>query len=108
MLISCKSSLQNYSGYIYFDKTPLKEAKIIDINNNSYTYTDSRGHFNLKRLNDYNMETIVILQQNKQTDTVQLLRKNGADAKPYYMFQRENILDTLFLERERYFKKQIE
>lgn len=104
---SCTSSSKDeYSGYIFLNKEPLKKTKISDLRNvDHYTFTNDTGYFKLEKLY-YSIDDIVISQPNGDVDTINLIRKNGADALLYSLFLRKGVLDTLYLDRERFFKEQ--
>ncbi|MFC3161067.1 hypothetical protein SAMN05443633_101143 [Chryseobacterium arachidis] len=101
---SCHSIKDDYSGYIYIDKVPLANAKVIEANSKNYSFTDKKGYFNLKRANKEFVSKIII-QEGKNTDTIYLAQKEGAGGKMNFLFLSEK-LDTLDLNRERMFKKQ--
>lgn len=101
---SCHSVKDDYSGYIYVDKVPLVNAKVIELNSKNYAFTDKKGYFNLKRANKEFVNEIII-QEGRNIDTIYLAQKDGVGGKMSFLFLSEK-LDTLDLNLERVFKKQ--
>ncbi|WP_375605044.1 hypothetical protein [Flavobacterium davisii] len=105
-LLSCsQAEKKEYSGYIYNKKEPIRNAKIVDVDNRAhFSYTDSKGYFVLKKLKE-SPDEIIIIQKNSEIDTINLLSGGGLK-KAYIFFFREGFSDTLYLDRERFFKNQ--
>ncbi len=102
---SCSSTISNYyEGYIYYNKEPVNNARILEEGTNNYTYTDSRGYFILKRTNK-DIILPIIVEKNNIKDSIDLRRKRGAGAKIYYLLVTGKN-DTIELDRERIFKSQ--
>ncbi|RVU90480.1 hypothetical protein EH230_05960 [Flavobacterium columnare] len=105
ILCSCSPSIKdNYTGYIYLNKKPLKRAKIIEENTENYTFSDRKGFFILKRQNLHSVNNL-IFEISDTKDTIELLRGGGAGKNTHYYFLNKNI-DTVDLHLERIFKNQ--
>ena len=103
-LSNCSSPINNdYTGYIYYKDKPLKRVEIIEQNSINHTYTNEKGYFYLKRSNLHAVNNLILLQ-NGEKDTIELLRGGAAGSNTYYLFLNERI-DTLDLYREKSFNQ---
>ena len=103
LLYSCSQKVSDkYAGYVYYAGQPLIGMKITECETeNNNTYTDKNGYFILKRENKDRINDIII----HNNDTIKLKRGGGAGSSIYYLLLDKTRIDTLDLERERFFKQ---
>lgn len=106
VFLSCnKPSAKNtYSGFVYYENTPLVHAKVLEQNTGNFSYTDNKGYFKLKRTNLKNINNLIVYSQN-HIDTIRLLRGGAGGSSTSYLFLRDK-KDTCDLHRERIFELQ--
>jgi hypothetical protein len=106
IFLSCnKPFVKNtYSGFIYYENTPLVHAKVLEQNTGNFSYTDNKGYFKLKRTDMENINNLIVYSK-KHIDTIRVLRGGAGGSNTSYLFLRDK-KDTCDLHRERIFELQ--
>ncbi|SEI68633.1 hypothetical protein SAMN04488018_10355 [Myroides marinus] len=86
-IISCRhSKSKEYKGYMYYDKIPLSEVKILEEGTDNFTYTNHSGYFILKR-SDKNYINDLVIYRHNSIDTLDVERGRASiGSGSYYLF----------------------
>ena len=100
--ISCSSSSSDfrfYEGYIYNEsKKPISDLEIFEKEQpNNKTITDKKGFFKINKLENSVSIFLIIKDNDRLLDSIQIIRKSGGEKLNYYFVEGRS--DTLFIKQ---------
>lgn len=103
ILISCKSKINHYEGYICdAHKKPINGLKVFSKYDSIYTYdyTDSSGFFKIKINTNTIFGFLMIKKEDVVIDSIQIIRSSGGEKRNFYFVEGRK--DTLFIDISKY------
>lgn len=93
---SCKTSPQNYEGYVFRGKgKPANNIKVCEENKNNCTTTNQQGFFKLQK-QETSIRNLIVFQGNNPIDTIKTVWSQHGEKIKYSFIEGKK--DTLFIE----------